>query len=127
MRSVQKAIDFLDDAVTFTNITRLDIHWIKAHVGHAGNELADQAALKGAQDASLLVDDPPALPKAIINAAADQIGMNLWKAEWKALPATVVRQTKLWFPDGPRPRFSFKLLRLPRVACGQMIQFLTGH
>ena len=37
------------------------------------------------------------------------------------------RQTKYWFPDGPRPDFAFDILRLPRVLCSQVCQFITGH
>ena len=37
------------------------------------------------------------------------------------------RQSKLWFPDGPRPRFAFEVLHLPRPLCSQVIHFVTGH
>merc|ERR1712242_278964 len=37
------------------------------------------------------------------------------------------RQTRYWFPDGPRPDFAFDILRLPRVLCSQVCQFITGH
>ena len=96
-------------------------------MGHVGNTRADAAALRGAQDASLMVDDPPALPKATVHAEIRRVAYSMWSSEWAALPRTECRQTKLWFPNGPRPKFSFSILRLPRVACGQMIQFLTGH
>ena len=37
------------------------------------------------------------------------------------------RQTKHWFPDGPRPSFAFEILHLPRPVCSQIIHFVTGH
>ena len=37
------------------------------------------------------------------------------------------RQSKMWFPDGPRPAFAFEILHLPRVVCSQVIHFVTGH
>ena len=110
-----------------TNITNIDIHWIKGHAGHDGNTRADAAAVQGAQDASLMVIDPPSLPKATIHLELRRVTYSMWSSEWKALPPEVCRQTKNWFPNGPRPKFSYSILRLPRVACGQMIQFITGH
>ena len=37
------------------------------------------------------------------------------------------RQSRMWFPDGPRPSFAFEVLRLPRPVCSQIIHFVTGH
>ena len=39
----------------------------------------------------------------------------------------LLNQSKLWFPDGPRPGFAFEILHLPRVVCSQVIHFVTGH
>ena len=127
LKSVKETSDKLDEACTMTNVSNITLHWIKGHAGHGGNVRADSAALRGAQDSSLMVLDPPALPKATIHLECRNMVYSIWRDEWAALPPNECRQTKLWFPNGPRPRLSYSILRLPRVACGQMIQFMTGH
>ena len=49
----------------------------------------------------------------------------MWKTVWRLEKGC--RQTRYWFPDGPRPDFAFDILRLPRVLCSQVCQFITGH
>ena len=88
---------------------------------------ADAAAVKGAQESALMVNDPPALPKATIHLESRLMVYSIWRKEWDNLPPNFARQTKNWFPKGPRAKLSYAILRLPRIACGQMIQFMTGH
>ncbi len=47
-------------------INRVTLKWIKAHVGHIGNERADEAAKDGALDVSLETGDTPALSIKIV-------------------------------------------------------------
>ena len=49
----------------------------------------------------------------------------MWRTIWRLEKGH--RQSKYWFPDGPRPDFAHDILRLPRVLCSQVCQFLTGH
>merc|ERR1712141_899376 len=49
----------------------------------------------------------------------------LWKT-WGNLDPSC-RQSRHWFPQGPRPSFAFEILRLPRPICSQIIHFVTGH
>ena len=123
---VMKTYRLLERVCDMTNISNITIHWIKGHAGHSGNVRADEAANLGALDVSLMVRDLPALPKSEVHQAINRITYTMWRNVWTA-ETNECRQTRLWFPHGPRPRFSYSLLRLPRVACGQMIQFLTGH
>ena len=37
------------------------------------------------------------------------------------------RQTRHFFPKGPRPNFYKQLINLPRIVVGQLIQIITGH
>ena len=47
-----------DNLNTLSETVKVTISWIKAHVQHMGNELADQLAKEGAQS-----DDPPAMDR----------------------------------------------------------------
>ena len=49
----------------------------------------------------------------------------LWRIMWNMDPTC--RQSKHWFPHGPRPKFAFEILHLPRPICSQIIHFVTGH
>ena len=49
----------------------------------------------------------------------------LWQAKWDE--EITCRQTRHFFPTGPRPAFSKDFINLPRIICGQMIQIITGH
>ena len=123
---VNETIRLFERVLTMTEVSSLTIHWIKAHVGHSGNCFADEAALRGAQTVELMVQDPPALPKAEIHRAIDKVTNAMWSNVWTQ-ELVDSRQTRMWFPRGPRPKFSYSIMRLPRVACGQLVQFLTGH
>jgi len=37
------------------------------------------------------------------------------------------RQTKHFFPEGPRPEFSYAMLSTPRPMWGLLVQIITGH
>ena len=55
----------------------------------------------------------------------DKAVKRLWSIMWDM--TNTCRQSKHWFPDGPRPKFAFEVLRLPRPICSQVIHFVTGH
>ena len=48
-----------------------------------------------------------------------------WESIWTE--DLTCRQTRHWFPKGPRPKFSDDLMKLPKILLGQMIQIITGH
>ena len=113
-----KALDAL------AQLLPVNISWVKAHVGHQFNEIADQLANTGAK---LQVNGPePYLPvpvcyiKQIIHSSVSKI----WKNEWTA--TTTCRQTKL-FISGPNPRISALFLQQERLVYTIACQFITGH
>ena len=78
----------------FLNVNNITLHWVKGHAGHDGNMRADAAAVKGAQESALMVNDPPALPKATIHLESRLMVYSIWRKEWDNLPPNFARQTK---------------------------------
>ena len=122
---VAETIELLNQAARHIQVDSLVINWCKAHVGHIGNEHADEMAKAGSGQTSNLMIDRPKLPKALLHMEIDKLSTKMWRAQWVNDPAC--RQTKHWFPEGPVASWTFGLLNLSRVAFGQMIGFLTGH
>ena len=107
------------------------LHWIKAHAGHPGNELADQLAKAG----STPPPPPPGLPtnqpllqipfpKCYTKKLISNHFTQTWCARWKH--STPYRQTKIFFPE-PCLTKSARLLRLSRDTFGMIARWLTGH
>ena len=69
--------------------------------------------------------DAPKIARATMKSELDVAARKLWRGMWNMDPTC--RQTKDWFPHGPRPSFAFEVLHLPRPICSQIIQFVTGH
>ena len=100
------------------------IRWIKAHVGHYGNECVDELAKKGS---SLQLSGPEPflpLPKSALRNAVEDWATNKWKARWKA--RTDARQTAIFFPEIAISK-SEKLLRLSKETLGRVVRALSGH
>ena len=120
---VGQVIDLLN--LVALKVGKLTIRWIRGHQGHLGNERADLLARSAGKDPSPLAPDAPKIAKATMKSETDIATRKLWRAMWHMDPTC--RQSKLWFPDGPRPRFAFEVLHLPRPLCSQVIHFVTGH
>jgi len=102
----------------------IKLRWVKAHVGHIGNELADNLAKAGALEDKPAENDSPLVPGVIIKHEI-RGGINqLWTQEWQARKDC--HQTKLWF-SGPNKNLSEKIIRLPRNQISILIQLITGH
>ena len=71
--------------------------------------------------------DSPDPPLAALKIDCDIAALDFWKTIWKREEGVSCSQTRLWFPEGPRKAFAFDILRLPRVLCSQVTQFVTGH
>jgi ribonuclease HI len=102
------------------NIT---LRWVKAHVGHPGNEIADQLAKNGSMDHEATADEqttPPSYWKAEIKRAIE----TTWSQRFQKL--TECRQTKIWFGQVDKNK-SKHLLKLNRHELGEAIQVITGH
>ena len=100
------------------------IRWVKAHVGHYGNEIADELAKQGTHEVQ---EGPePFLPvsdsyhKDLIRRALE----SEWTKRWQSRKDC--RQTKHWFPV-VNSRKSVDIFQQSRVHLGWLIQFLTGH
>ena len=120
---VKETLDLLDRASTCCKSLRL--RWVRAHRKHLGNELADQAARQGRDDNVTPDWDSPLLAKAVMHNEIDKMALRLWKWTWNEVIGC--RQTRHFFPLGPRVAFSKSILALPRQIVGQLVQVLTGH
>jgi len=120
---VEETISLLNDVAL--KIGRLTIRWVRGHQRHIGNERADLMARRGRDSLSPPAPDSPSIAKATLKLDIDTAAKKLWKLMWNMDPSC--RQSKMWFPHGPRPRFAFEILRLPRLLCSQVIHFVTGH
>ena len=120
---VKQTIDLMDQAAG--RCPSLTIRWVKAHVGHDGNELADQKARDGRDDSVAPDWETPLLARAVMHKEIDNMATRLWESTWNEVIGC--RQTRHFFPTGPRPGFYKDIINLPRIIVGQLIQILTGH
>ena len=120
---VEETIDLLN--ILAMKIGTLTVRWIRGHRGHIGNERADLMARRGRDIPTLSASDSPDLSKGTLKSEIDKAAKRLWSIMWNRDPTC--RQTRMWFPEGPRPGFAFDILRLPRPLCSQIIHFVTGH
>ena len=106
-----------------TKVPKLSLCWVKGHSKLKGNDRADTEAKQGRDGHTSAHPYPPRHPKAKLHFDVENIQTDLWKKVFRAEPGC--SQTRHWFPNGPRPDFSFDIIRLPRLLCSQMTQFLT--
>ncbi len=105
---------------------KVTLRWVKAHVGHPGNELADELARTGAKlGDELRVDDikincPHSYVKEIIKKGFIQ----KWNLKWSLLREC--RQTKIWFP-GVSSSKSADILCCNRENLSWLVQLIMGH
>ena len=93
--------------------------WIKAHVGHEGNEKADELAKLG-----IAKETKPAKPnKAWVKGNLQKEMEKKWNKRWRDSPD--YQNTKLWFKN-VNTNASKRLLNLPRVELGLLTQFITS-
>ena len=106
-------------------VKSVTLKWVKGHAGHTGNVRADDAALIGRNNHSSINPEAPLIPQASVNMDINLATISMWRKVWRREPGC--SQTRLWFPSGPRPDFAFDIIKLPRVICSQLTQFVTGH
>ena len=100
---------------------RVTLVWIKAHVGHEGNERADELAKQATTKKKLTTIAPPhSYIKALIK---DKLYQE-WTKRWESEPTC--RQTKQFFPR-PDSKRSKELLKLARSQLSTIVQATTGH
>ena len=95
--------------------------WIKAHVGHKGNERADGLAKAGTSVPSIShLSLPRQATKFAIKAAIDEI----WTFQWQSYNDG--RQSKQFYkqPNRKKAKYSYNL---SRQELGRLIRITTGH
>ena len=102
----------------------VSIRWIKAHVGHAGNELADAKAKAGAR---LEICGPEPIIPASKSWFKSKITQEMCiKWTWKWLSSANCRQSKFFFKS-PCKIKSKQLLLSGRENFGRAFRWLLGH
>jgi len=103
---------------------RLTVHWIKAHVGHPGNEKADELAKEGAETPWMTPPDSIPMSKAVMRGHVKDKIQEQWNNRWQALQSC--RQTKQWLPELD-PGLSKQIMRMNRKELSIAVQVITGH
>ena len=98
--------------------------WVKGHAHHAGNVKADDGAALG-RELDTIEPDAPEPPMSLLHAEVDAAATKMWRTLWDETLGH--RQTRLWFPEGHEPKFSFDLIRTPKLICKALVHFITGH
>lgn len=106
--------------------TQVSLRWIAAHVGHAGNELADELAKLGTLNIQNVQGPEPIIPVApsVLRHYIMTALENQWTHLWQERPDC--RQTKIWFPVIDRLK-SAKLVNLNRFEFSLVVHLITGH
>jgi ribonuclease HI len=121
--SSKLVIDCMKALDKLAELTIVKIHWIKAHVGHIGNERADQLAKKGTQNITYATEPILPVPKAWIKRKINNYLYQEWTNRW--LGNMEARQTKIFFPT-PNPNISKKLLSYDRQECARLFRWISG-
>ena len=104
--------------------TTIEIRWIKAHVGHLGNEEADVLAKKGTNiEIDYFDHPPPAAPFAHLKMVLKECMQREWNVRWQARKDC--RQTKNFYPKVDSKYR--EMITLTRHRLSMVIQFVTGH
>jgi ribonuclease HI len=102
---------------------KVTLYWVKAHVGHKGNEEADALAKQGTElPENLAVETKPPRRNLIRDIALK--ASREWENRWQSLKSC--RKTKLWFNE-PSDKIAKTLAQLSREKVYRLAQFITGH
>ena len=100
------------------------LRWVKAHVGHVGNEAADGLAKAGALDEDLLVADLPLMTNKLLHNELRKLVVLEWDRYWNA--EEPCRQTKHFFPHIDR-KLSQKICTGRRTVFSAVVHIITGQ
>jgi ribonuclease HI len=100
------------------------IHWIKAHVGHEGNEKADQLAKLGTTKINFNAEPILPVPKAWVKNTVKRYLHQEWTRRWQGI--SEARQTKIFFPE-PNGKITKRLLTYDKQTCGLIFRWTSGH
>ena len=112
------------DTVTLLNELpgQVVLRWVKAHVGHSGNEHADSFAKIGCYRD--LPETPTPFPRKLIRNTILSKLRTVWDQEWADYP--VARQSK-YFISGQDKQKAKDICHLSRFSLGRLIRVITGH
>ena len=99
----------------------MNLVWIKAHVGHTGNELADKLAKEGTIAESITEIRTPGI--IIKNKLKDEF-IARWNEDWQQYKHA--RQTKQFITEHNAVR-SKEFYKLSRIKLGTIVRVITGH
>ena len=74
--------------------SRLELSWIKAHIGHSGSERADQLAREAVNNAAIRINTPPSW--AVYKQALKTQIYEEWEQRW--IHDNAYRMTKIFYP-----------------------------
>ena len=108
---------------SIATLNTVNINWIKAHNGNAGNERADTLAKIGADNTLAIKFHTIKTPFNHIKNKITEKTNTDWQTQWNNRHDC--RQTKLWFPS-PDPQKTIFILNQPRELVRHLTQFITG-
>ena len=114
----------VERTVTLLNtlLGQVILRWVRAHVGHSGNEHADSFAKIGCYRD--LPETPTPFPRKLIRTSVISKLREIWDEEWSAYP--LARQSK-YFCSGQNPSRAKEICQLSRFSLGRLIRIVTGH
>jgi ribonuclease HI len=105
-------------------IVKVKIHWIKAHMGHEGNERADLLAKNGTEKINFCTEPILPVPKTWVKDKIKQFLHKAWTNRW--MGNNEARQTKIFFPE-PNGKITKKLLTYDKQTCAKIFRWISGH
>jgi ribonuclease HI len=103
---------------------KVKVHWIKAHVGHQGNEKADDLAKQGTKKSSHVVEPILPVSKSWTSRKIKEYINNEWINRWNSI--SEARQTKIFLPK-PNAKLANKLLSYDKQTCAKLFRWILGH
>jgi ribonuclease HI len=103
---------------------KVELTWVRAHIGTMGNERADMLAKTGSNTTTMDPEPIIPVPKVQFDRDIDAAINEKWRLRW--LNLLTARQSKLFWPQPNKIR-SRALLEMSRKDFGLMIQLFSGH
>ena len=116
VQDVKEALNKLGSEMT------VELAWIKAHVNHKGNELADRLAKTGTKMVNKATMEPG---RAMINAQITKHIYDRWNERW--VNNSGHRQTKVFLPNVYNRGTAKNARLLSRQDTGILVRNITGH
>ena len=105
-----------------TKTKRVELCWIKAHIGHEGNERADQLAREASKNSVIQINTPQSW--AFYKTELKQAIYLEWEQRW--YNDNAYRMTKIFYPK-PDSNKSKAILKLSRQQLKTFIEIITGQ